>query len=557
MSLETGSGRYMPEKLAEKGEYSIYQDIESIQPSSSGKSTLPPDVHTKRVLNSRQVQLFAIGGTIGTSIFVAIGAPLVKAGPLSLLLAYTIWCTVMFCVNEGQAEMVCLLPIESSFNRFASRYVDRAFGAATGWNYFVCMTSLLCFEVTAFTAVVQFWSDDVHPVVFPAAMLTAYGVLNLWSAKFFGETEFWISLMKVILITGLLIMTFLLMVGVNPQHDAFGFRYWRNPGPMAEYLHGGDLGRFEGFVACLLSAGFAVAGPDMLSIIAGETKAPRTVMPKAFRTVFVRLILFFVLGSLAVGILVPYNDPILREAIAQGKPGAARSPYVAALTRLEVPVLPHIINGAILTSIFSAGNAFSYNASRTLHGLALEGYAPAFIRQTNRNGVPWIAFLITMAVGCLSFLQVSSGTSKVLDWFINIATSSQLVTWMAMSVTYLRWRAAMKAQGISDNILPYKSKFLPYGSWYALILSTLVTLVNGYYVFLPGGWAAADFVFAYGSVFIFLGVYIFWKLLKRDPFVKPHDADLISGKEEIDEYEASLEDVPPATRWQRISRWLF
>ncbi|KAG8936980.1 hypothetical protein FRC02_009117 [Tulasnella sp. 418] len=499
MSLETGSGRYMPEKVAEKGEYSIYQDIESIQPSSSGKSTLPPDVHTKRVLNSRQVQLFAIGGTIGTSIFVAIGAPLVKAGPLSLLLAYTIWCTVMFCVNEGQAEMVCLLPIESSFNRFASRYVDRAFGAATGWNYFVCMTSLLCFEVTAFTAVVQFWSDDVHPVVFPAAMLTAYGVLNLWSAKFFGETEFWISLMKVILITGLLIMTFLLMVGVNPQHDAFGFRYWRNPGPMAEYLHKGDLGRFEGFVACLLSAGFAVAGPDMLSIIAGETKAPRTVMPKAFRTVFVRLILFFVLGSLAVGILVPYNDPILREAIAQGKPGAARSPYVAALTRLGVPVLPHIINGAILTSIFSA----------------------------------------------------------VLDWFINIATSSQLVTWMAMSVTYLRWRAAMKAQGISDNILPYKSKFLPYGSWYALILSTLVTLVNGYYVFLPGGWAAADFVFAYGSVFIFLGVYIFWKLLKRDPFVKPHDADLISGKKEIDEYEASLEDVPPATRWQRISRWLF
>jgi amino acid transporter len=133
---------------------------------------------------------------------------------------------------------------------------------------------LLNFEVTAFTAVIGFWTDDVHPVVFPIAMLAAYALLNLWSAKFFGETEFWISLMKVILIIGLLIMTFFLMVGVNPQRDAFGFRYWRNPGPMAEYISTGNLGRFQGFFACVLSAGFAVAGPDMLSIIVSQEAIP-------------------------------------------------------------------------------------------------------------------------------------------------------------------------------------------------------------------------------------------------------------------------------------------
>jgi amino acid transporter len=126
---------------------------------------------------------------------------------------------------------------------------------------------LFNFEITAFTAVVGFWTDDVHPAIFPVAMLAVYAALNLWSAKFFGETEFWISLMKVILIIGLLIMTFFLMVGVNPQRDAFGFRFWRDPGPMAEYISTGDMGRFQGFFACVLSAGFAVAGPDMLSII--------------------------------------------------------------------------------------------------------------------------------------------------------------------------------------------------------------------------------------------------------------------------------------------------
>ncbi|KAG9089259.1 hypothetical protein FRC06_001646 [Ceratobasidium sp. 370] len=539
---------HTPDKVS-----TVYADVDSY----GGNEHTTPTEHTKRVLNARQVQLFSIGGTIGTSIFVAIGTALVHGGPLSLLLGYAFWCSVIFCVNEGQAEMVCLLPIESSFNRFAARWVDRAFGAATSWNYWICMAALLNFEVTAFTAVVGFWTDGIHPVVFPITMLTAYALLHLWSAKFFGETEFWISLMKVILITGLLIMTFFLMVGLNPQRDAFGFRYWQDPGPMAEYISTGDLGRLQGFFACVLSAGFAVAGPDMLSIIAGEAIAPRRIMPKAFRTVFVRLILFFVLGSLAVGILVPYNDPILNAAIAEGKPGAARSPYVAALTRLNVPVLPHIINALILTSIFSAGNAFLFNGSRTLHGIALDGLAPRLLRRTNRNGVPWVAVLITLLAGCLSFLQVNANTSKVLDWFINVATSAQLVTWIAMSITWIRWNAAMKAQGVSREILPYRSKIQPYGAYYALTMSIIVTFFNGYYVFLKGGWATADFIFAYGSVFIFLGVYIGVKILRRSPLVSANEADLFSGKKEVDEYEAQLAEKPPATRWQRISRWLF
>ncbi|KAG9077662.1 hypothetical protein FS749_010423 [Ceratobasidium sp. UAMH 11750] len=426
----------------------VYADVASYD----GNEHEAPAEHTKRVLNARQVQLFSIGGTIGTSIFVAIGGALVHGGPLSLLLGYAFWCSVIFCVNEGQAEMVCLLPIESSFNRFAARWVDRAFGAATSWNYWICMAALLNFEVTAFTAVIGFWTDGVHPVVFPIAMLTA---------------------------------------------------------------------------------------------------------PKAFRTVFVRLILFFVLGSLAVGILVPYNDPILNAAIAEGKPGAARSPYVAALTRLNVPVLPHIINALILTSIFSAGNAFLFNGSRTLHGIALDGFAPRFLRQTNRNGVPWITVISTLFAGCLSFLQVNASTSKVLDWFINVATSAQLVTWIAMSITWIRWDAAMKAQGVSREILPYRSRIQPYGAYYALTMSTVVTFFNGYYVFLKGGWVTADFIFAYGSVFIFLGVYIGAKVFWRSPFVSADEADLFGGKKEVDEYEAQLAENPPATRWQRISRWLF
>jgi yeast amino acid transporter len=231
---------------------------------------------------------------------------------------------------------------------------------------------------------------------------------------------------KITLMIGLFFFTFVTMVGGNPIHDAYGFRAWRDPGPVHEYLATGASGQFQAFWACLLGAAFAVAGPDMLSMIAGEAINPRRIMPTAFRTVFYRLIIFFILSALAVGILVPYNDPILLAAIKSGLPGAGRSPYVAAMTRLQVPVLPHIVNAGILSSIYSAGSAFAFNGSRVLHGLAIDGYAPKFVTKVNRNGVPWIAFLITIAVGCLSFLQCSAGTSKVLDWFINVATATQV-----------------------------------------------------------------------------------------------------------------------------------
>lgn len=388
---------------------------------------------------------------------------------------------------------------------------------------------------------------------------------------------------------GLFMFTFVTMVGGNPDHDAYGFRAWRDPGPVAEFRSTGASGRLQGFwvsrsnpqrllnetrdandvplshQACMLSAGFAVAGPDMLSLIAAETINPRKVMPQAFKTVAVRLVVFFVLSALAVGIVVPSNDPILLSAIEQGLPGAGRSPYVAAMTRLRIKVLPHIVNGGILTSVYSAGSAFAFNASRTLHGMAVDGLVPAFIKKTNRNGVPWVAFLISIAVGCLSFLQAgSAGTSKVLDWFIGISTATQLVTWIAMSITYLCWRRACRAQGVDRDSLPYKSRWLPYGTYFALPAAIIVTLTNGYDVFLNGGWDTATFIFAYASPFWFIFVFILRKAVRRVPLVKAHEAQLWVGLEEIEEHEATLhlDDEARATtgkqtKWDTAKSWII
>jgi len=184
------------------------------------------------------------------------------------------------------------------------------------------------------------------------------------------------------------------MLGGNPIHDRFGFRYWREPGAFAELYYTGTLGRWLGFLQCLILASFTVAGPDYVSMSAGEAMNPRVVMPKAFNGVFYRLTAFFVLGSLAVGILVPYNDAELKAAFTGNKPGAAASPYVVAMNRLKIQTLPHIVNSMVLASAFSAGNSYVYCASRSLFGLALEGKAPKFLTKCTKNGVPIVSTLL-------------------------------------------------------------------------------------------------------------------------------------------------------------------
>ena len=309
--------------------------------------------------------------------------------------------------------------------------------------------------------------------------------------RWYGESEFWLALSKVILIVGLIIFTFLAMygdflivlsgyklnrscrLGVNPLGDRYGFRYWYEPGSFAEYYTTGNLGRFMGFVACFSLASFTVAGPDYVSMAAGEAENPRQVMPKAYNAVIYRLTFFFVFGALAVGINVPYDDQDLIDAFENDLPGAAASPYVVAMNRLGIQVLPDIVNALILASAFSAGNSYVYCASRSLFGLALEGKAPKFLTRCTRNGVPIYCVLIVLLIALLSFLQVSNSASVVLEWIINLVTASQLINFSVMSYTYIRFRKACEAQGISRDSLPHKGWLQPYAAWYALLLSCL------------------------------------------------------------------------------------
>ncbi|KAL6891627.1 amino acid transporter [Trichoderma longibrachiatum] len=511
----------------------------------------------QRRLNNRQIQLIAIGGSIGTALFVSIGGGLSTAGPASLFLAYTLYSMVLGLVNNSLAEMTVLMPVSGGFIRLAGHWVDDALGFMAGWNFFLYEALLIPFEITALNLVISFWDENITkpgPTAgICAAVIVCYALLNVLAVKAYGEAEFYLSGGKVILIFMLFFFTFVTMVGGNPSHDAFGFRYWNNPGAFAEYHSTGALGRFEGFLTGLWSAAFAVVGPEYISMVAAEAQRPRVYIKTAFKTIYIRFGIFFIGSALAVGIILPYNDKTLADLNSGGKGSgtAAASPYVIAMQNMGVTVLPHIVNALMMTSIFSAGNTYTYCATRSLYGLALDGRAPRFLRKCTSKGVPINAFLVVMCFPFLSFLQVGNGSAIVLDWLVSLITAGGIIDYLVMSITYLCFYRACKAQGVDRKAFPYYGWGQPYCAIVALVIQLLVVGGYGYEAFMP--WDVKAFFRNYTMQLLAPVLFISWKVLKRTRFVRPSELDLVWQRPTIDAYESHFME-PPEGFWSEMLR---
>lgn len=435
------------------------------------------------------------------------------------------------------AEMAVYMPVSASFIRMAGKWVDESFGFMVGWNFFFYEATLIPWEISALNLVLTFWSDDIPVAAVCAACIALYAGINLFAVKYYGEAEFWLAGGKVLLIIIVFCFTFITMVGGNPKHDAYGFRYWNEPGAFAEYVTGGTLGKFEGFLGAYFEAAFTIVGPEYLSMVAGETKHPRKNLKQAFKTMYLRFALFFIGGALCVGIVIPYNDPTLEAILGGGNATGAASPYVIAMKNLGIGVLPHITNALLVTSIFSAGNSYVYCATRTLYGLALEGQAPRFLRKCTKSGIPIYCFCVTMIFPLLSFLQLGNGSSQVITWLANLTEAGQLIDFIVMCVTYIFFHRALKAQGISRDTLPYKGYFQPYSAYIAVFLMICTLGTYGYTTFLPGWWDIGTFFSYYTMVFVAPVTYFGWKITHKTKIVKPLEADLVWDKPTIDLYE--------------------
>ncbi|TLD08647.1 uncharacterized protein PgNI_07065 [Pyricularia grisea] len=505
---------------------------------------------THRGLSPRHVQLMAIGGSIGTGLWVGIGGVLSKAGPLSLLLGYAFWGLLyIWPLNLCVAEMCAYLPVRGTIFELARRFVDPALGFAMGWTYFFAGVMLVCTEYSAVATIMQYWNQDINPAVWIAMAMVLCIMLNVVAVKWYGESEFIMASTKILLLFGLIILTIITMAGGNPQHDAYGFRNWGDGNYIHSYLAPGDAGRFLGWWKVVIYAAFTIAGPDMIALAAGEIVNPRRTIPRVARLIFYRLVGFYFIGVLCVGIICSSRDPRLMGALASGASGAAASPWVIGIENLGIRVLPHIINAAIMLSGWSCGNAYLYAASRTLYGLARDNQAPKFLLYCTKQGVPLYCVLTVSVISCITFLVSSNSAVEVFFWFVDLTTTALIMTYTMMVITFLGFYRARNAQGLDPQTLPYLAPFAPYSAYLALFLGCVAILFVGFDSF--GPFDVRSFITSYFGLAFGVFMYVFWKVFKRTKAVDPMEADLYSGKKEVDEEcrhweEGGIEEVERA-----------
>ncbi|RYN27113.1 Arginine permease [Alternaria tenuissima] len=489
----------------------------------------------KRDLGRRHINMIAIAGMIGTGLFLASGQAIATAGPVGALLGYLCMGLIACGVALSAGEMSAFMPVTGGFVRHATRFVQPALGIATGWNFWYTMAITAPAELAAAATLINFWDNSINPAIWYSVFIVIIVTINFCGVKVYGESEVFFAALKILLIIGLIIAGLVVDLGGSPSGDRIGFRYWKNPGPFNEYIVPGNTGKFLGFWSSLISAAYSYANIQVVAIAGAETKNPRVIIPNAIRMTFWRVLIFYVISILIVGMLVPFNDPNL--GIATGD--AQQSPFVIAFQRAGINVLPSIINAIVCTSAFSCGSACVFLASRTLYGLAEDGQAPKVLLRTNRFGTPYLAIGASLIFMPLVYLSLGSNSSIVFGWFVNITTIAGLIGWLVIEGTYLRFYYALKAQGISRDRLAYKSPMQPYLAWVTGGALVLVILFSGYSVFFPGRWSVGTFLTYYIDIAIFIFLWVAGFCYARSGIIALQDVDL-SEIADVDHEKAQI-----------------
>ena len=413
--------------------------------------------------------------------------------PGSILIAYTSVGFLVYIVMTALGEMAAWIPHASGFAGYATRFCDPALGFALGWTYWCKYIITTPNQLTASALIIQEWVDAkrINPGIWILIFLVLICSINYFGIKFFGELEFWLSSIKVVVIVGVILLSFILAVGGGPG-PATGFKYYKTPGAFKAYIDTGATGKFYGFWSSLVNAVFAYLGTELIGVTVGEAQNPRKTIPRAIKLTFYRILFFYCLAVFFLGMLVPYDSPDLAFANKQ-KARASASPFVVAIRLAGIKALPDILNACILIFTFSASNSDLYIASRTMYGLAEEGHAPKIFKWTNKRGVPVPALAISALFCCTAFMNAADDSTVVFGYFVNLTTIFGLLSWISLLVSHIYFVRARHAQGITKDMMAYTAPFGLWGSHIALFFCVLIALTKNFNVFTKSPKTYGDF----------------------------------------------------------------
>jgi len=471
----------------------------------------------ERGIGTRQLSMIAIGGAIGTGLFFASGGAIAQAGPGGALMAYAIMGIAVYCMMQSLGEMATQLPIPGSFEAYAERFVDPSLGFAVGWNYWFSWSITLAAELVAGALIVKFWFPHSNSTLWAVGFFSVLLVLNLLSVRAYAEAEYWFAGIKVVTVIIFLAVGALMITGmIGGQH--IGFQNWTladaNTGTRAPFVGG-----LTSVLTVFLVAGFSFQGTEGVGLAAAETANPSKNVPKAIRTVFWRILLFYIGAIFVVGTLIAYTNPNLLHG---DESHIAYSPFTMIFEHL-----PHfgyyagnLMNAVILSSVLSCGNSSMYVASRMLYAMSHSKKAPKVFGKLNRSGVPVVALCATGLVSALAFFASVVGDQRIYQVFYNASGLSGFLIWLGIAICHLRFRKAWVAQGRSLDDLRFKAKFFPYGPWLAIVLFVVVLFGANISVFQTPVFSWFDFITGYlmipGFVVFYLG-HKYWNKTRLVP----------------------------------------
>lgn len=454
---------------------------------------------------------------------------------------------VCFCVLMSLGEMSAAFPSKRGFPGFATRTIDPAFGFATALVYLCKYLILSPNQIVAGALVIRFWNDKINSAAWVTILIAFVVAMNFLGIKWFGEVEFWLSFIKILTLSGLIILGLVIDLGGGPNHDRIGFRYWKDGKAFVSYPKnagpGGAAGRFLGVVKALVGALFAYMGTELIGVTVGEAKNPRKTVPAAIKKTFYRILFFYIILILLTGMVVDGQGQLLKTATSgNNKTTASASPFVVAIQEAGIKGLPGLVNACLLIFTFSAANSDQYIASRTLYGMAKDGNAPRIFTYCNSRGVPMVSFAFTGMFMLLAYICSSADGLSVWSYFTSAVTICGALSWISILSSHLAMMRGLKAQGISRDTLPYKSPFQPYAAIFALFITVLIAIFKGFDAFIGPTFKYKDFICHYIAVPVYVFGFLIYKFVRKTKFVKPHEMDLHTGAREFQGLDEDDED---------------
>ncbi|TEU30282.1 amino acid permease [Alkanindiges illinoisensis] len=480
-------------------------------------SSHPEAPHLQRKLKARHLNMIAIGGSIGTGLFLASGSTIAAAGPAGALLAYALIGVMVFFLMTSLGEMAAYQPVAGSFSTYGERYVEKGFGFALGWNFWYNWAVTIAAELVAAQIIMGFWFPEVNGIVWSGGFLALMFLLNVISVKGFGESEFWFSLVKVIAV--------IIFIGLGLA-SIFGLMHGVQSPGFSNWTHGDApfVGGLQAMVGVAMIAGFSFQGTELIGVAAGESENPKKTIPLAIKQLFWRILMFYILAIFVIGTLIPYDDPRLLQAASNND--ITVSPFTLLFERAGFAFAASVMNAVILTAILSAGNSGMYASTRMLYNLAKEGNAPRTFARLSKNGVPRNALLATTLIGALCFLSTFIGDKQVYVWLLNTSGMCGFIVWLGIAVAHYRFRKGYIAQGYQLSELLYQAKFFPFGPLFAFALCLFITLGQNYQAFIGKHIDWQGIISAYISIPIFLAIWLGYRWKYKTRFVAYTEMDV-------------------------------